>query len=65
MDGSWTYAGDLVRIGGIGSIVSNIEISNGSVKPTDEVISTVLPDPNHQLFNRSIKDCLQGNLSYA
>ena len=42
MDGSWTYAGDLVRIGGMGSIVSNIEISNGSVKPTDEVISMVL-----------------------
>ena len=55
MDGSWTYAGDLVRIGGMGSIVSNIEISNGSVKPTDEVISTVLPDPNHQLSTDRLK----------
>jgi len=55
MDGSWTYAGDLVRIGGMGSIVSNIEISNGSVKPTNEVISMVLPDPNHQLSTDRLK----------
>jgi glutathionylspermidine synthase len=55
MDGSWTYIGDLVRIGGTGSLVSNIEISNGSVKPTDEVISMVLPDLNHQLLTDRLK----------
>lgn len=55
MDGTWIYAGDLVRIGGTGSIVSNIEISNGSVKPTEEVISTVFPDLNHQLLINRLK----------
>ncbi|WP_428911597.1 YheC/YheD family protein [Niallia sp. Krafla_26] len=44
MDGSWLYGGNLVRIGGAGSIVSNIEISNGTVKPTDEVISALFPN---------------------
>ena len=55
MDGSWSYAGDLVRIGGSGSIVSNVEISNGSVKPTDEVISIVFPDSNHQFSIDKLK----------
>ena len=46
---------DLVRIAGTGSIVSNIEISNGSVKPTEEVISIVSPDPNYQLLTNRLK----------
>jgi hypothetical protein len=55
MDGTWIYAGDLVRIGGTGSIVSNIEISNGSVKPTEDVFSVVIPDSNHQLLKDRLK----------
>jgi hypothetical protein len=55
MDGSWIYAGDLVRMGGTGSIVSNVEISNGSVKPTDEVISIIFPDSNHQFSTDKLK----------
>jgi hypothetical protein len=42
MNGSWLYAGDLARVGGEGSLVSNVEISNGSVKPTDELVAEVL-----------------------
>ncbi|WP_338472374.1 YheC/YheD family protein [Niallia sp. XMNu-256] len=55
MNGSWVYAGDLIRIGGKGSIVSNIEISNGSVKPTHEVISTVFPTSNHTFSTEKLK----------
>jgi hypothetical protein len=44
LDGSWIYAGDLIRIGGEGSLVSNIGISNGSVKPTDGVISLLFTE---------------------
>ena len=53
MDGSWVYGGNLVRIGGTGSIVSNIEISNGSVKPTNEVISILFP--NHPISIEKLK----------
>ncbi|WP_053360795.1 YheC/YheD family protein [Bacillus sp. FJAT-27251] len=56
MDGSWVYAGDLVRIGGDGSIVSNVEISNGSVKPTDEVISALFPDPERRFSTDTLKE---------
>jgi YheC/D like ATP-grasp len=50
---SWTYAGDLIRIGGEGSLVSNIGISNGSVKPTDELIALLFPEQNHH-FSKDI-----------
>ncbi|MEH7178334.1 YheC/YheD family protein [Neobacillus vireti] len=56
MDGSWVYAGDLVRIGGTGSIVSNVEISNGSVRPTDEVISMIFPDQNQPFSTETLKN---------
>ena len=55
MDHSWTYAGDLIRIGGIGSIVSNIEISKGSVKPTDEFIPLIFPKQDHHFSNEILK----------
>ncbi|MFD1396466.1 YheC/YheD family protein [Kroppenstedtia eburnea] len=46
-DSSWVYAGEVVRIGGEEGIVSNVEISGGSVLPlesvfTDEKIRSVL-----------------------
>ncbi|MDR4889781.1 YheC/YheD family protein [Fredinandcohnia sp. QZ13] len=55
MDGSWIYVGDLVRIGGEGSLVSNIKISNGSVKPTDEVIALLFPEQNHKFSQDILK----------
>ena len=55
MDGSWIYAGDLIRIGGEGSLVSNINISNGSVKPTDELIPLLFPDQNHHFSQDMLK----------
>ena len=55
MDGSWIYAGDLARIGGKGSLVSNIKISNGSVKPTDELIVSLFPEQNHHFSKKILK----------
>ncbi|WP_339161178.1 YheC/YheD family protein [Siminovitchia sp. FSL H7-0308] len=40
LDEKWVYAGDLVRVGGPESIVSNFE-SNGTVEPTKKVLSTL------------------------
>lgn len=45
-DASWVYAGDLARIGGKGSLVSNIEISNGTVKPTEEIVISLFSEQN-------------------
>lgn len=56
MDGSWIYAGDLIRIGGEGSLVSNIGISNGSVKPTDELIALLFPNQNHHFTKDILKN---------
>lgn len=39
MDDSWIYAGELVRIGGPGSIVSNTQISDGTVVPLSRIVS--------------------------
>ena len=55
MDGSWIYAGDLIRIGGEGSLVSNIGISNGSVKPTDELIPLLFPKQDHHFSKEILK----------
>ena len=55
MDGSWTYAGDLIRIGGKGSLVSNIGISNGSVKPVDEFIPLLFLKQDHHFSKEILK----------
>ncbi|MFS0821825.1 YheC/YheD family protein [Bacillus sp. 1P02SD] len=55
MDGSWIYVGDLIRIGGEGSLVSNIKISNGSVKPTDEIISLLFLEKDHKFSQDILK----------
>ncbi len=41
MDENWIYAGDLIRIGGADSIVSNVQISKGSVIETDAVLENL------------------------
>lgn len=38
-DSSWVYAGEVVRVGGEGGIVSNVEISGGSVFPLESVFT--------------------------
>jgi hypothetical protein len=43
VEDQWVYAGDLVRVGGNYSIVSNVAISNGKVKEPKEVLKTLLP----------------------
>ncbi|PLT32490.1 YheC/YheD family protein [Bacillus sp. V5-8f] len=54
LEGKWIYEGSLVRVGGEGSIVSNVKISNGSVVPTDRVLTALFPGEKHELFNTRI-----------
>ncbi|BCJ86318.1 YheC/YheD family protein [Effusibacillus dendaii] len=42
-DWNWVFAGSLARIGGRGSIVSNVLISRGAVEPTAQVLASVYP----------------------
>jgi hypothetical protein len=44
LDGSWVYGGDLVRVSGAGSIVSNVAISGGKVLSLEQIATDVLPD---------------------
>ncbi|HEU4964794.1 MAG TPA: YheC/YheD family protein [Bacilli bacterium] len=38
LDGTWVYAGELVRVSGADSIVSNVAISGGAVQPLAAVV---------------------------
>lgn len=55
LDGSWIYVGDLIRIGGEGSLVSNIKISNGTIKPTVEFITRLFAEQNHHFSHDNLK----------
>lgn len=48
VDGQWLYAGDLIRLGGKDSVVSNIAISNGEVLPTSKVLNSLFPLSSRQ-----------------
>lgn len=56
-DGTWHYAGDLVRIGGENAIVSNVKISNGRVHPTNEILKEETQEIRQKLEEVSFKIC--------
>ncbi|MGZ4122786.1 MAG: YheC/YheD family protein [Tumebacillaceae bacterium] len=43
LDGRWAYAGEVVRVSGADSIVSNVAISGGYVLAVEQVVTEVLP----------------------
>lgn len=53
-DKGWRYVGDLVRVGGNGSIVSNVKISNGSILPTKQMLTIF--DQKEENFFPKIKE---------
>ncbi|MEC1721429.1 YheC/YheD family protein [Schinkia azotoformans] len=55
LDETWVYEGDLVRVGGTDSIVSNIEISNGMVMPTNEILAVLFPQKPYEFFLNKMK----------
>lgn len=62
LDNRWVYAGDLIRVGGPDSIVSNLE-GNGTVKPTIKVLISLFDNPDqaaeitHYLVKSAIHIC--------
>ncbi|WP_026692150.1 YheC/YheD family protein [Peribacillus kribbensis] len=59
LEEGWLYAGDLVRIGGQGSIVSNVAISSGEVKPTEEILTELLQGKTSLIQQRLLASSLQ------
>ncbi|KMY52846.1 hypothetical protein AC623_01650 [Bacillus sp. FJAT-27231] len=68
LEDGWIYSGDLVRMGGSGSVVSNVAISNGSVKPTVDVLSLLFeglaPKITQDLAAASMHICEQLDQHY-
>jgi uncharacterized circularly permuted ATP-grasp superfamily protein len=56
-DESWVLAGALARIGGRDSIVSNVQISQGTVQPVADVLAKAVP--TLFLSNESIEACFR------